>query len=189
MTDTRDVPGTGPVAATDRRLPELVGNPALDRLAALAARILGAPSGQVTLLTDLPTDAGAPALGVDLSQLLCALTARAARPLIVDDAIRDPRVAELVPMPMPSGGLGSYLGVPLLDADHQVAGALGVFGPEPVSGRTRTSRCSPSSLPWPSASWSWPRWRLTSTRSGPGSDWPWTRPGSAASTSTWRAGT
>ena len=55
MTDTRDVSETGPVAATDRRLPELVGNPALDRLAALAARILGAPSGQVTLLTDLPT--------------------------------------------------------------------------------------------------------------------------------------
>jgi hypothetical protein len=72
LTDTRAVPGMGPVAVTDRRLPELVGNPVLDRLAALAARILGAPSGQVTLLTDLPTDAGAPGPEGDLAHQAAA---------------------------------------------------------------------------------------------------------------------
>jgi serine phosphatase RsbU (regulator of sigma subunit)/PAS domain-containing protein len=129
LTDTRDVSETGPVAATDRRLPELVGNPALDRLAALAARILGAPSGQVTLLTDLPTHAEGTGSGGDLSQLLCALTARAGRPLIVDDAARDRRLGAMVPTT--SGGLGSYLGVPLVDADRRTSGALCVFGPLP----------------------------------------------------------
>jgi serine phosphatase RsbU (regulator of sigma subunit)/PAS domain-containing protein len=129
VTDTRDVPGKGSVAATERRLPELVGNPALDRLAALAARILGAPSGQVTLLTDLPTLAGEPAPRGDLSQQLCALAARADRPLIVDDASRDRRVAALVPVA--SGRLGSYLGVPLIGPDRLTAGALCVFGPKP----------------------------------------------------------
>jgi serine phosphatase RsbU (regulator of sigma subunit)/PAS domain-containing protein len=129
LTDTRDVPGMGPVAATDRRPPELVGSPALDRLAALAARILGSPSGQVTLLTVFTSDTVATDPGVDLPQLLCALTARAGSPLIVDDAARDRRVAALVPVT--SGSLGSYLGVPLVDADGRTTGALCVFGPKP----------------------------------------------------------
>jgi serine phosphatase RsbU (regulator of sigma subunit)/PAS domain-containing protein len=129
LTDTRDVPGAPSVAPTEHRTRQLVGNPALDRLAALAARILGAPSGRVSLLTDRPTDAAATSPGGDLSQQLCALSARAGRPLVVDDVSRDRRVQAMAPMA--SEGLGSYLGVPLVDADRRTIGALCVFGPRP----------------------------------------------------------
>jgi serine phosphatase RsbU (regulator of sigma subunit)/PAS domain-containing protein len=130
LTDTRDAAaGAGPVASTDHPTPERVGTPALDRLAALAARILGAPSGQVTLLNDLPTQTAASRPEGDLSLLLGALTARAGRPLVVDDAVRDRRIAAMVPTA--SGGRGSYLGVPLVDADRRTIGALCVFGPQP----------------------------------------------------------
>ena len=69
------------------------GNPSLDRLAALAARLLGAPAGQVSLLTDVHLVAGGDGLApgtvgreTRLEDSLCTVTAAEATPLVVPDA-------------------------------------------------------------------------------------------------------
>ena len=109
---------------------------ALDRLAGLAARLLGTTSAQVSLLTDVQTVAGGSGLalatvGVDspLADSLCAVTASGGGPLLVPDAPHDPRVADLPPVR--SGDVGSYLGVPLLGDDGSTVGAMCVFDPQP----------------------------------------------------------
>lgn len=124
------------VDAARRLLPDLTGHPSLDRLAALAARLLGSAAAQVSLLTDVQTIAGGAGLTPGsvgrespLSESLCTVTARSGGPLVVSDARHDDRVAQLPPVT--SGALGSYLGVPLLDAAQRTVGALCIFGPEP----------------------------------------------------------
>jgi PAS domain S-box-containing protein len=116
--------------------PDTGGNPALDRLAALAARLLSTPASQVSLLSDVQTVAagfGLPegAVGADspLAESLCTVTAAHGSPLVIDDAARDERVTGLPPVE--SGAVGSYLGVPLVGDDGHTVGALCVFGPSP----------------------------------------------------------
>ncbi len=124
-------------ALSARRLRPVTGSdPALDRLADLAARLLGAPSSQVSLLSDVQTvvaGAGLPAgaVGRDspLGESLCTVTAAAGTPLVIPDAGADERVAELPPVV--SGAVGAYLGVPLVADDGQTVGALCVYGPAP----------------------------------------------------------
>ena len=126
-------------AGSARRLrPGTGGNPALDRLAGLAARLLSAPSSQVSLLSDVQTVAagvGLPAgtVGADspLADSLCTVTASHGGPLIIVDAATDERVAQLPPVA--SGAVGSYLGVPLVADDGHTVGALCVFDPTPRS--------------------------------------------------------
>ena len=125
-----------PVAAASRLAPEVTGQPSLDRLAALAAGLLGSPSAQISLLTDVQTIAGGSGLvpgtvGAQspLSESLCTVTARNGGALVVSDARTDARVAGLPPVT--SGEVGSYLGVPLLDAAGRTVGALCVFDPVP----------------------------------------------------------
>ena len=109
---------------------------ALDRLAGLAARLLGAPAGQISLLTDVQlvaAGAGLPAgmVGSEgpLAESLCTVTAAGNEPLVVPDAWTDDRVRDLPPVS--SRQVGAYLGVPLTAHTGTVIGALCVFGPEP----------------------------------------------------------
>jgi serine phosphatase RsbU (regulator of sigma subunit)/PAS domain-containing protein len=104
-------------------------------MAELAARLLGAPAGQVSLLTDVQLVAGSSGLPPGttggespLEDSLCSVTAAATEPLVVSDARCDDRVRALPPVT--SGQVGSYLGVPLTTDDGRNVGALCVFGPE-----------------------------------------------------------
>ena len=127
----------GSNAAAARRLaPSEDGNPALNRLAELAARLLGAESAQVSLLSDVQlvaAGAGAalPSVGLvgPLEDSLCTVTAASGGPLPVPDAENDPRVRDLPPVR--SGVVGSYLGVPLVGEDGEPFGVLCVFDPAP----------------------------------------------------------
>jgi serine phosphatase RsbU (regulator of sigma subunit)/PAS domain-containing protein len=122
--------------AAARLVPGAGGNPAVDRLAQLAARLLDAPSAQISLLTAeqiVAAGSGLPAGTVGrpspLADSLCTVTAAANAPLVVSDASRDDRVAGLPPVT--SGAVRAYLGVPLANSVGRVVGALCVFGPEP----------------------------------------------------------
>ena len=102
---------------------------ALDRLAELARRLLGAEHGRVRLL---PSAEGEPVQGTSTGELgdgpcdgLCALTAASGEPLVVSDAAADVRVTS-VPAVV-EGRIGAYLGVPLVDDRGTVLGALCVF--------------------------------------------------------------
>ncbi|MDP9418367.1 MAG: SpoIIE family protein phosphatase [Actinomycetota bacterium] len=126
------------VAAARRLLPLDRSNPALDRLANLAARLLASPGAQVSLLTEVQTVVGGVglppgAVGSDnpLDESLCTVTANLGAALVVPDARSDSRVAELPPVV--SGLVGSYLGVPVSGSDGVSFGALCVFGPTPRS--------------------------------------------------------
>ncbi|MCW2698965.1 MAG: putative sensor protein [Blastococcus sp.] len=117
------------------RVPE-IGSIALDRLAELAARLLGADASQISLLTDVQTIAAGVGLapgsvGTDspLAESLCTVTAAGTGALVVSDARGDERVRDLPPVA--SGQVGSYLGIPLTGHSGQVVGALCVFGPRP----------------------------------------------------------
>jgi PAS domain S-box-containing protein len=110
-------------------------NAAVDRLAELAARLLGAPTAQVSLLSDVQTVAGGSGLPPGavgstspLAESLCAVTAAQSAPLVVVDATIDDRVSELAPVT--SGQVGAYLGVPLTTGEGHTVGALCVFGPD-----------------------------------------------------------
>ncbi len=125
------------LAAVRRLMPASVDNPTLDRLCALAARLLGTGSAQISMLSDGQLVAagvgdGTPVGGLTLSARsasLCAVTARSGQALVVECAPEDPRVRDLPPVL--SGTVGAYLGIPLVDATGQVLGALCVFDPDP----------------------------------------------------------
>jgi PAS domain S-box-containing protein len=124
------------VAAAIRLLAGAAGTTALNRLADLAARLLSAPSSQVSLLADTQTVAAgagvaAAAVGSEgpLQDSLCTVTAAIGGPLVVEDAASDGRVAHLPPVT--SGAVAAYLGVPLTTSDGSHVGALCVFGPDP----------------------------------------------------------
>ncbi|MCV2490039.1 SpoIIE family protein phosphatase [Geodermatophilus sp. YIM 151500] len=122
-----------------RRLrPRGGSSPALDRLAELATRLLGARAGQVSLLDDAQLVAGGAGLPLDavgsegpLETSLCTVTAAVADAgaLVVRDAGQDDRVRDLPPVR--SGEVGAYLGTPLRTSTGLVVGALCVFDPEP----------------------------------------------------------
>ncbi|MGY1811343.1 SpoIIE family protein phosphatase [Blastococcus sp. SYSU D00820] len=124
------------VLAARRLRPADAGVRALDRLAELAARLLGTPSGQVALLEDVQVVAGGAGLAPGavggespLEDSLCSVTAAGGVDLVVGDAPSDDRVRELPPVT--SGQVGSYLGTPLTGDSGAVVGALCVFSPGP----------------------------------------------------------
>ncbi|WP_282945096.1 SpoIIE family protein phosphatase [Cellulomonas endometrii] len=119
-------------AAAVQRLLSSVGNPALERLAQLASRLLAAPASQVSLLSDVQT-VGAAAGSVTgstgtrspLSDSVCTVTAELGSPLVVPDATADDRLRDLGAVS--DGRVRAYLGVPLVGKDGHVVGALCVF--------------------------------------------------------------
>ncbi len=120
-----------------RRLrPRRASTEGLDRLAALASRLLGTPASQISLLTDVQLVAAGAGLapGVvgsegPLQDSLCTVTAAGNAPLVVTDAFADERVRDLPAVE--SRAVGAYLGVPLTGHDGSLIGALCVYGPEP----------------------------------------------------------
>ena len=124
-------------ASAARRLaPGEGGNPALNRLAELAAQLLGTRSAQISLLSTVQhvaagTGDAAAAVGTEgpLTDSLCTVTAAEDGPLVVVDAVNDDRVSTLPPVL--TGTVGSYLGVPLTTDEKHVIGSLCVFDPEP----------------------------------------------------------
>ena len=118
-----------------RMTPAEAGPEALQRLAEFAARLLGAPSSQISLLADEQVVAAGFGLApgtvgqvTPLEESLCTVTAAAGGPLVVTDATDDGRVQDLPPVT--SGQVGAYLGAPLTDKDDRVIGTLCVFGPD-----------------------------------------------------------
>ncbi|HEX2074140.1 MAG TPA: SpoIIE family protein phosphatase [Geodermatophilus sp.] len=124
------------VQAAHRLRPRETGITALDRLAELAARMLGASAGQVSLLSDVQVVVGGAGLapGVvgsegPLADSLCTVTAAGGIPLAIPDTRADERVRHL--SPVVSGQVGSYLGTPLTGDGGAAIGALCVFDPHP----------------------------------------------------------
>ena len=119
-----------------RQLASAPGDPeTLNRLSALAARLLHTASSHVSLISNVQTVMGgvgssAPAVGLDSSteDSVCAVTVTAGAALRVDDAATDPRVRDLASVQ--AGVVGSYLGVPLM-VRGQPVGALCVYDPAP----------------------------------------------------------
>ena len=106
----------------------------LQDMAALVARLLGASSAQVSLISDVQTVVGGfgvaeASVGTDsaAADSLCTVTVAAAAPLVVEEAVNDDRVSHLPPVR--SGVVGAYLGVPLV-VRGELVGALCVFGAE-----------------------------------------------------------
>ena len=131
-------PATPSPQSAVQRLLTSVGNPALERLAQLASRLLAASSSQVSLLADVPSagtgaptaaDVG-PVVGATgtrsaLQDRVCAVTARLGEPLVVADASGDDRLRDLGVVA--DGEVRAYLGVPLVGKDGHVVGALCVY--------------------------------------------------------------
>jgi len=108
---------------------------ALDRLTALAARLLHVSSGHVALVSDelaVVGAVGASAAAVGrpspLEESVCALTVAADAAVVIPDAARDARVAHLAAVR--DGSVAAYLGVPLR-VDGQVVGTLCVYDDGP----------------------------------------------------------
>jgi PAS domain S-box-containing protein len=107
------------------------GNPLLDRLARLAARLLSAPLARVSLVTDRAycfagtseIDArDARSRTAPLSWSLCRHVVTSGAPLEVADVRRHPLTQDGVGLT--DAGVVAYLGVPLTNADGSVLGAL-----------------------------------------------------------------
>ncbi|WNV75556.1 SpoIIE family protein phosphatase [Geodermatophilus sp. DSM 44513] len=112
------------------------GSPAVDRLAELAARLLGAQAAQVSLLDDVQSVAAVAGLPpgrtgreTELPQAMCTLTAGGGDVLAIGDARSDERVSHLPPVV--AGQVTAYLGVPLTDGERHVVGTLCVHDPLP----------------------------------------------------------
>ena len=124
------------LAAARRLLGDLPTPGGYDRLARLAARLVGAPLALVCLVTDAEVVLGAhgvPGIGaadeLPLGGSPCAVTASAGSPLAAADAVLDARLADLPAAR--AGQLRGFLGVPLVSSDGHVVGVLSVFDPEP----------------------------------------------------------
>ena len=122
------------VAATRRITPSSDTRTVLDRVAALAARVLGVSAAQVSLLSDVQLVAGGHGLPAGttgslgrLDESLCTLTAAAGVPVAIRDTRADARSQHLPPVV--SGAALCYLGVPLHSAAGLVTGSLCVFDP------------------------------------------------------------
>lgn len=109
---------------------------ALDRLARLAARLLGARAAQISVIGDEQFVAGIHGVALPVEDLvspaadsLCSVTVARGAPLPVEDATVDERVSHLPPVH--SGLVRAYLGVPLVTSAGHTIGALCAFEGEP----------------------------------------------------------
>ena len=112
--------------------------PSLDRLTRLAARLVGAPVALVSLI-DVDRQVFASAVGLDeplaterqtpLSQSWCRHVVSTHAPLIINDAVADPRVCDS--LTDGKNPVRSYAGFPLLAPDDQVLGSFCVADTHP----------------------------------------------------------
>jgi PAS domain S-box-containing protein len=124
------------LAAVERLIADTAVHRRLDRLVAHAARLLGAPCAQVSLIGETEQFIAAAsgfALTTDtrrgpVADSLCTVTVTSGQNLIVSDARLHPLVRHLPPVT--SGAVRSYAGALLIDGDHHVLGSLCVFGPD-----------------------------------------------------------
>jgi serine phosphatase RsbU (regulator of sigma subunit)/PAS domain-containing protein len=123
-------------AAAGRLRPDPDTGSSVTRLVALATRLLGVGSGQVSLLTDVQLVAaghGLPdgSVGTEgrLEDSLCTLTTDLGDALSIPDASLDEQLLTLPPVA--SGMVRAYLGVPLRADSGHVVGSLCVFDPAP----------------------------------------------------------
>jgi len=129
-------PGAGSsgdrTAAVRRLQSTALGSRSLQRLTALAARLLEADAAAVSLLGDVETvvsgyglRAGSLGAQLALPDSLCAVALSAGpEPLVVPDATDDPRTAGL--SPVRDGYVIGYAGVPLVAFDGSAVGTLAV---------------------------------------------------------------
>jgi PAS domain S-box-containing protein len=125
------------MAAVRRLESTALGSRALQRLTGLAARLLGADAAAVSLVGDVETivsGSGLPpgSLGrqVPLTESLAVLSLDdGGEPLVVADARDDVRLAGR--LPVATGEVGAYLGIPLVVFDGSPVGALSVYGRRP----------------------------------------------------------
>ena len=121
--------------AAVRRLLRLRSPEGLERLTSLAALLLGAPRAQVSLIAELQVVAAStgitpePVDPTPAEDSLCRVTLERGAPLAIEDAVTDERVNGL--SPVRNGTVVSYLGVPLVDRDGLVLGALCVHDVQP----------------------------------------------------------
>jgi diguanylate cyclase (GGDEF)-like protein/PAS domain S-box-containing protein len=120
-------------------------SPEMDRIARLAATMAGTPIGLVTLVgEDSQTFAGNFGLeeisGTERSVSFCTHTIRAAEPLVIADATRDPRFRD---NPLVTGDLGIrfYAGAPVISRRNgQRLGAVCVIDRTPHAGTSAAQR-------------------------------------------------
>ena len=125
------------VLEAQRLQPSAGSTPALDRLAELAARLLGTGSAQINLLGDELFTAGAAGAAADsvgtscpLEDSLCSVAAATGdAAFAVPDVTADHRFAHIDPIA--AGEVGAYLGTPLTVDGGAVVGVLCVFDPVP----------------------------------------------------------
>jgi serine phosphatase RsbU (regulator of sigma subunit)/PAS domain-containing protein len=123
----------GRMEAVRRLESTALGSDGLQRLTGLAVRLLAADGAAVSLVGDVETVVGGTGLPtgslgrqVLLADSLGAVAlANGGGPLIVPDARRDPRLADR--SPVADGGIGAYLGVPLIVSDGSTVGALAAY--------------------------------------------------------------
>lgn len=127
------------VAAVERLIASGASSRCVQRLTVLAARLLGTPCAQVSLLVEAEQHVAA-AVGVPWTaddprtpalESMCSITAAIARPFAVEDAAGHPWVMDLPPVT--AGLVSSYLGVILTDSPGHILGSLCVFGSQPRS--------------------------------------------------------
>ena len=119
----------GRVAAVRRLEETAVGSRALQRLAELVVRLLGASAARISLLGDTETVVSGAGLApgqiggrTPLQQSSAAAVAENGGPLVVPEAAAHPRIAALPPVA--EGRIGSLLGLPLAGFDGGTVGAL-----------------------------------------------------------------
>src|SRR3954454_1022835 len=114
------------IEAARRLLPQSRGE-ALDRLAALSARLLGAAHAQITLIADAPVAIAPAASGDAAVEALTVAAFEHAEPLVLAHASQD--------------GVASFLGVPIELGGARV-GVLSVHDREPrgAPGHARDTR-------------------------------------------------
>ena len=123
----------GRMEAVRRLESTALGSDGLQRLTGLAVRLLAADGAAVSLVGDVETVVGGSGLPtgslgrqVPLADSLGAVAlANGGGPLVVPDARRDPRLADRPPVA--DGGVGAYLGVPLVVSDGSPVGALAAY--------------------------------------------------------------
>jgi len=124
------------VEAAQRLAATEPGSPGVERIARLAAQLLGVEAAQISLLGrehsvigGVGLAPGAVGSSTALEETMCTLSITSPGPMVVDDAADDVRVQQMPAVT--SGQVGAYLGVPLTGSAGIPVGSLCVFDPAP----------------------------------------------------------